>query len=267
MNRVGFFNPNFYASRQKNECFMHSRYRIENLESYEYDFNDYKRVDFERLDTDTIIKLRDTLRLKGIHVRKRADLLLIHNGQIKTLNNPYKDLQPILNGLTCELQTLSTVNFRTPHLPPSPYQMAGTFKQQQQSYGKELANLAKIYNLDEKLGGTSTESFNYKFNMFLDSCSRAQLAENALPLSFNLTIEHLIKKFQDQFEGEEYRRNNKDLPKSTVFNNIIDYLRQIQRAPRNKIITACNNVAACSLAVLQPATVITSLINNIHGAI
>lgn len=106
-----------------------------------------------------------------MHLHYQKDLLLIHNGQIKTLNNPYKDLQPILNGLTCELQTLSTVNFRTPHLPPSPYQMAGTFKQQQQSYG-----------------GTSTESFNYKFNMFLDSCSRAQLAENALPLVFPIML-------------------------------------------------------------------------------
>ncbi|KAI6249857.1 hypothetical protein HI914_01664 [Erysiphe necator] len=181
--------------------------------------------------------------------------------------------------------------------------MVETFKQQQQGYGKELANLAKMYNIDEKYGNTSTESFNYKFNMFLDSCSRAQLAENALPLAFpvmlkltalefyysscqgfNLTIQQLIQKFQDQFEGEEYRRNallnwnntnfrtwlrhNTDLLKSTVFNKRIEHLRQTQRgldqeyqsdsALRNKIITACNNVAACSLAVLQPATAITS---------
>ncbi|RKF57890.1 hypothetical protein GcM3_185048 [Golovinomyces cichoracearum] len=110
---------------------------------------------------------------------------------------------------------------------------------------------------------------------------------------FNLTIEQLIQRFQDRFEGEEYRRNallnlnntnlrtwlrqNTDTPKSTVFNNMVEHLRQIQcglnqeyqsdSALRNRIITACNNVAACSLAVLQPATVITSLINNIHGAI
>ncbi|KAI0991583.1 hypothetical protein K3495_g16604, partial [Podosphaera aphanis] len=148
--------------------------------------------------------------------------------------------------------------------------------------------------------------------MFLDFCKRVQLTENALPLAFptmlkltaleyyysscqgfNFTIQQLIKRFQDQFEGEEYRRNallnwnnvnfrdwlrdNTDKPKSAVFSNMVQYLRQIQRgldqeyqsnsALRNKIITACSNVAACSLAVLQPATELTSLINNIHGAI
>ncbi|RKF58406.1 putative glycosyl transferase [Golovinomyces cichoracearum] len=58
---------------------------------------------------------------------------------------------------------------------------------------------------------------------------------------------------------------------------MVEHLRQIQRgldqeyqsdsALRNKIINACNNVAAFSLAALQPATAITSLINNIHVAI
>ncbi|POS82943.1 hypothetical protein EPUL_006241, partial [Erysiphe pulchra] len=285
------------------------------LESYEYDFNDFKQVDFERLDRDTIVKLRDTLRLKGIHVRKGAGIkIALALSERLTIDSkwPNEDPQRPLQKPSTNSKPTNPIKFRTPHLLPSPYQMVETFKQQQQGYGKELANLAKMYNINEKYGGTSTESFNYKFNMFLDSCSRAQLAENALPLAFpimlkltalefyysscqgfNLTIEQLIQKFQDQFEGEEYRRNallnwnntnlrtwlrqNTDLPKSTVFNNMIEHLRQIQRgldqeyqsdsALRNKIITACNNVAACSLAVLQPATAITSLINNIHGAI
>ncbi|RKF82172.1 hypothetical protein GcM3_027047, partial [Golovinomyces cichoracearum] len=97
---------------------------------------------------------------------------------------------------------------------------------------------------------------------------------------FNLTIEQLIQRFQDRFEGEEYRRialpnwnntylrtwlrQNTDTPKST---RGLDQEYQSDSALRNKIITACNNVAACSLVVLQPATEITSLINNIHGAI
>ncbi|RKF62515.1 hypothetical protein GcM3_147008, partial [Golovinomyces cichoracearum] len=280
------------------------------LESYEYDFNGFKQNDFERLDRDTIVKLRDTLRSKGIHVRKGAGIkiaLALTEGL--TIDSRWSNEDP-----QRPIQDSPTISRSTNPLRELQSQsiMVEIFKQQQQGYGKELANLAKMYNIDEKYGGTCIESFNYKFNMFLDSFSRAQLTENALSLAFpimlkltalefyysscqdfNLTIEQLIQRFQDRFEGEEYRRNallnwnntnlrtwlrqNTDTPKSTVLNNMVENLRQIQRgldqeyqsdpALRNKIITACSNVAACSLAVLQPATAITSLINNIHGAI
>ncbi|RKF60188.1 hypothetical protein GcC1_168013, partial [Golovinomyces cichoracearum] len=208
------------------------------LESYEYDFNGFKQNGFERLDRDTIVKLCDTLRSKGIHVRKGAGIkIALALTERLTIDSKWSNedpQRPIQDSPTIsrstnplrELQSQSVVKPRILYLLSSPYQMVETFKQQQQGYGKDLENLAKMYNIDEKYGGTCIESFSYKIKMFLDSCSRAQLIENALSLAFpfmlkltalefyyssfqgfNLTIERLIQRFQDRFEGEEYRRN------------------------------------------------------------
>ncbi len=108
-----------------------------------------------------------------------------------------------------------------------------------------------------------------------------------------LTLQQLYDRFQGHFEGEEHRRlmlrewNSVNLRgslraspeknKGTIFNEMIQKLRQIQRgldyefqsdlALRNKIVTSCSNVPACTVAILQPTTTIAGLINNIYAAI
>ena len=62
-----------------------------------------------------------------------------------------------------------------------------------------------------------------------------------------------------------------------MFNEMIQQLRQVQRslnyefqsdsALRNKIISSCNNIPACSVAILQQTSTIAGLINNIYAAI
>ena len=94
--------------------------------------------------------------------------------------------------------------------------------------------------------------------------------------AIDLTIQQLFDRFEAHFEGEEHRRNmlrewntinlrgllraNPDKHKGTVFNEMIQKLRQVQRsldyefqsdtALRNKIISSCSNIPACSVAIL-----------------
>ena len=108
-----------------------------------------------------------------------------------------------------------------------------------------------------------------------------------------LSIQQLFDRFEAHFEGEEHRRNmlrewntinlrgllraSPDRHKGTVFNEMIQQLRQVQRsldyefqsdtALRNKIISSCSNIPACSVAILQQTSTIAGLINNIYAAI
>ena len=47
----------------------------------------------------------------------------------------------------------------------------------------------------------------------------------------------------------------------------LDYEFQSDTALRNKIISACSNIPACSVAILQQTSIIAGLINNIYIAI
>ncbi len=108
-----------------------------------------------------------------------------------------------------------------------------------------------------------------------------------------LTVQQLYDRFQGHFEGEEHRRlmlrqwnsvslrgsfrANPEKSKGTIFNEMVLQLRQIQRgldyefqsdtALRNKIVTSCSNVPACTVAILQHTPTIAGLINNIYAAI
>ncbi|KAI6248703.1 hypothetical protein HI914_02685 [Erysiphe necator] len=108
-----------------------------------------------------------------------------------------------------------------------------------------------------------------------------------------LTISQLIRRFQEHFEGEEHRRNmlrewnkvnlrnmfhkNPSKEKGLVFNEMVQILRATQRgldreyqtdsALRNKIISACSDIPACSSAILQQTHSISALCNNIYAAL
>ena len=72
-------------------------------------------------------------------------------------------------------------------------------------------------------------------------------------------------------------RASPDRHKGTIFNEMIQQLRQVQRsldyefqsdaALRNKIISAYSNIPACTVIILQQTFTITRLINNIYAAI
>ena len=109
----------------------------------------------------------------------------------------------------------------------------------------------------------------------------------------NLDITTLYERLRNRFEGEEHRRNmlrewnnttlrqmiqeQLDKSKETVFRTMVQRLQNLQRGLdielqsesnlRNKIIAACEDVPACSIAIARPATTITGLTNEIFSAI
>ena len=248
----------------------------------------------------------------------------IHHQQQAQQQQPRQQLyqqaqQPVVGNITQNQPNITSPapiygpNHRIPHLLPSPHQIIQDFDtKQHHGHSKELAALSKMYTSDaEKYGGSPTESLSYKFNIFMDLCTRAEISSEMLPIAFptmlksmalehyysscpsGLTIQQLFDRFEAHFEGEEHRRNmlrewniinlrgliraNPDKHKGTIFNEMVQQLRQVQRsldyefqsdtALRNKIISACSNIPACSVAILQQTSTIAGLINNIYAAI
>ncbi|RKF64369.1 putative glycosyl transferase [Erysiphe neolycopersici] len=203
---------------------------------------------------------------------------------------------------------------QSPNTLPNPEEMISkTYNSNtHQGFSRELMSLNKMYSEENKYSGLPTESFTYKFSIFIDLASKSEIPQDALPTAFStmlkgmaleyyysccqgstLTISQLIKRFQEHFEGEEHRRNmlrewnkinlrdmfhkNPSKEKGFVFNEMVQILRATQRgldqeyqtdsALRNKIISACSNIPACSSAILQQTHSISALCNNIYAAL
>ncbi|KAI6245784.1 hypothetical protein HI914_06260 [Erysiphe necator] len=205
-------------------------------------------------------------------------------------------------------------NYQNSNTLPNPEEMI--FKtyngNNYQGFSRELMSLNKMYSEENKYNGLPTESFTYKFSIFIDLASKSEIPQDALPTAFStmlkgmaleyyysccqgstLTISQLIRRFQEHFEGEEHRRNmlrewnkvnlrnmfhkNPSKEKGLVFNEMVQILRATQRgldreyqtdsALRNKIISACSDIPACSSAILQQTHSIIALCNNIYAAL
>ncbi|KAI0996762.1 hypothetical protein K3495_g11420 [Podosphaera aphanis] len=135
---------------------------------------------------------------------------------------------------------------------------------QTNQYSREVTTLLKMYQEDYKYGGEPTESFNYKFGLFIDLTNKANLPNEALPIAFssmlrgialeyyhsnfhglNLSITELVHNFQNYFEGHEHRQNMlrewnsinlrsmwrkaPEKSKGLVFNEMVQHLLSIQR--------------------------------------
>ncbi|POS81762.1 hypothetical protein EPUL_006005 [Erysiphe pulchra] len=151
-----------------------------------------------------------------------------------------------------------------------------------------------MYSEENKYSGLPTESFTYKFSIFIDLASKSEIPQDALPTAFSTMLKGMaLERFQENFEGEEHRRNmlrewnkvnlrdmfhkNPSREKGLVFNEMVQILRAIQRgldreyqtdsALRNKIISACSNIPACCSAILQQTHSISALCNNIYAAL
>lgn len=90
------------------------------------------------------------------------------------------------------------------------------------NYRRDITKLLKIYCEENKYSSELTESFNYKFGLFIDFSSIANLPNEALPTAFSsmlkgiavefyhssfhgtdLSITNLVQQFQSHFEGAE----------------------------------------------------------------
>ncbi|RKF74206.1 hypothetical protein GcM1_240023 [Golovinomyces cichoracearum] len=92
-------------------------------------------------------------------------------------------------------------------------------------FGKEIANMAKIYTEEQKYGGTN-ESLDFKLKFFYDICSRADIPQKAysnalqtllkglaLDIYFmnelsNISFQNAIEHLRNYFQGPEFHRKN-----------------------------------------------------------
>lgn len=92
-------------------------------------------------------------------------------------------------------------------------------------FGKELSNLARIYNSEMKYTGDQ-DSFDYKMTIFLDNCKRADIPDHVLAKAYPImlsgpaishyysnmasnnqaTFKIMCQSTKNYFEGEEYKR-------------------------------------------------------------
>ncbi|RKF55086.1 putative glycosyl transferase [Golovinomyces cichoracearum] len=160
-----------------------------------------------------------------------------------------------------------------------------------QGFSRESMSLNKIYSEDNKYGGLPTESFIYKFSILIDLASKSEIPQDVLPTAFSTMLKGMALEYY--YSCEEHRRNmlqewnkislrdmfhkNPSKEERLVFNEMVQTLRAMQRgldreyhtdsALRNKIISACSNIPACSSAILQQTHSISALCNNIYAAI
>ncbi|KAI6247044.1 hypothetical protein HI914_05111 [Erysiphe necator] len=86
-------------------------------------------------------------------------------------------------------------------------------------YNKEIANLSKSYEAEQKYGGTG-DNIDHKITIFYHLCARNGIPEEAHAMALSvMAIEHL----RNFFEGPGYNRANLDewnwIPLMTVINS------------------------------------------------
>jgi hypothetical protein len=134
---------------------------------------------------------------------------------------------------------------------PDPYQHRGQRTEsvnkepvsREQSYGRELANLAKMYTDESKYSGEN-DNFNYKLVIFNDICGRVDIPDTikakAYPMmlrglaldhyyssikgaisTYNLSFNQVCESTRNYFEGPEYKRGVLGRWNSTILKAIM----------------------------------------------
>ncbi len=176
-----------------------------------------------------------------------------------------------------------------------------------------LINLAKLYTDEQKYSGDN-DTFDYKFNIFLDLCERTDVPPDihikAFPtmlkgaaLNYYYTscksnpkitiLDDLCENIRSYFEGLAHERNmllkwNAISLRNIITKNpgksieeslqiLIQELRNTQHGLGkdlrqesfffNKVLTACQDHPACSLACVRPVMTVTGLINDLRSSI
>lgn len=284
------------------------------------DLFEYWRADFENF-TSTAFKkttaktrlLRDYLLENGVWIPKNRRLIadnLVANMKgwtawpAGTPNPRYQQNQ---------LQTPTTTRFRTPidddgddrqgdrQFTPTP---------RPRDQGPNLIGLTKLYTEEKKYGGDG-DSFDYKYNIFIDLCEKAELPRDAYFNAFSIMLKgaalkhyyttcktdtrmtqlaDLCYSVRNTFEGAEYKRSmltkwnalslrqmvskNTDKDIETCLQLLVEELRTTQMNLdtnlqsdtflQNKLLMACQDHPACSIACSIPALSSTGLINNLR---
>ena len=243
--------------------YIHYNFQDDELwELYQEDFKGFSIATFKDCNQPGIRKLRALLRSNGVWVRKDRRKTVA-----ESLYNTLQEEEPAewttqeieeyirttgrfnsaqINYMLGQNDAASSAHARTavppdpPDLPdpldpsdfPDPYQRSVSKEPGQpareQSFGKELANLAKMYTDESRYSGEN-DNFDYKLVIFHDLCSRVDIPDNikakAYPTmlrslaldhyytsikgaiqTYNLSFEQICDSTRNYFEGPEYKR-------------------------------------------------------------
>ncbi|KAA6416336.1 MAG: glycosyl transferase [Lasallia pustulata] len=253
-------------------------------ELYEMDFDQFRAEDFERCEHNTQVLLRNVLRSQGLYIKKGRGIKIarelahaIHT-ETKWPDDPEKPIPSRTNTLIHQdppydqARRLAAEQSRSqPRQPedrscrPEDQVIDALARMEMSGHGRELMAIAKSYTNDNhKYSGEATDSFNYKFTIFVDHCERAEVPQNALSKAFPTmligialefyytncrgkyhTLNEPFAVFKNYFEGDEHKRNKlsewnginlrtaiqkkPDEPIAETFRTMVQQLQQIQR--------------------------------------
>ena len=195
--------------------------------------------------------LRDTLRKQGVWVSTDENLT-IAQALVNTLNEKEPsqwmdgDQRPVSPALPSRQAQLTTIQPRT-------------------DFGREIGNLAKMYQDENKYSGSS-DSFKYKVVIFHECCARVSIPDEAKAKAFptmlkdmaldyfystlfpnkNLGFHQMCEGMYEYFEGKQHTQDslarwnaltlpsviskNEDKPIEECFQILLKELRQLQRS-------------------------------------
>ena len=221
-------------------------------ELYEMDFDQFRAEDFERCEHNTQVLLRNVLRSQGLYVKKGCGIKIarelayaIHNktkwpddDPEKPISSPSRTKTPIRQDpLYNQARRLAAEQSRSrsqsqsqsrSRQPPEDQVIDALARVERSGHSRELMAIAKSYANDNyKYSGEATDSFNYKFTIFVNHCKRAKVSPDALLKAFPImltgialefyyincrgkyhTINDLFAVFKNYFEEDEHKRNS-----------------------------------------------------------
>ena len=211
------------------------------------DFEDFNATTFAKASTATTGRLKKVLQSRGVYVQPHGKKMTIANSLIACRDSEYHlwdscDIQEALDqGINFQSKLLvqkaaainpssiSTAAGNTPFgtsaqpesprpellepLPPSPVSASRSPSPAAalpRSYGREIANLAKMYT-DQLRYGAEGDSFSYKLRIFYDMCNRADVPQEAYLKAFLTMLKGLpLNQFFNSMASKAYSNSFQD---------------------------------------------------------
>ncbi|SLM39862.1 hypothetical protein LPUS_10497 [Lasallia pustulata] len=211
------------------------------------DFDQFRAEDFERCEHNTQVLLHNILWSQGLYIKKGRGIKIaselaytIHNKTNWPDDDPEKPISSPFCTKTSMCQDLpynqaqqlaaEQSQSQSPsqsRQPPEDQVIDAIARMEMSGYSRELMAIAKSYtNNNHKYSGEATDSFNYKFTVFVGHCERAKVLPDALLKAFPImltrtalefyyincqgkyyTIEDLFTMFENYFKGDKHKRN------------------------------------------------------------
>lgn len=178
-------------------------------ETFREDFAEFKEETFKNCNQLIIRNLRKCLCTRGVYVlrEKRTTVAkslhnLILENEPSTWNQeliaeyfnsygPFNSCNPMIknfigdSGANTNNEQAIDLKKHLDKLLSNPHSDTKEIASPEQSknYGRELANLAKMYSEESKYCGEN-DNFDFKFTIFCDLCSRASVPKDALSLAY-----------------------------------------------------------------------------------